>query len=253
MVIVPVSRRQVRYANHRPGTNIVVNENAEGRTLVAFDQESGDVVWKAQDYGIDHSSPILINFDGQDQLVLLAPEVFFAVDPANGGLLWQHAFDRVCGYLITPVFSHDDCLFFSTPDTGSQLMRLTKSNGETLIQRQWQSNKLKIAFANPVQIGDLVVGSSGHNPTILTCLNIRTGKIAWKDRSVGLATFLRAGDRLIILEAEGNLALATATPEGLTVHSKCKITEPDSYAAPTLVGKTLYVRDRKHIMAFDLG
>jgi hypothetical protein len=37
------------------------------------------------------------------------------------------------------------------------------------------------------------------------------------------------------------------------VHSQCKITERISWTVPTLVGKTLYVRDRKHIMALDLA
>ena len=34
---------------------------------------------------------------------------------------------------------------------------------------------------------------------------------------------------------------------------KTKIAEKYAWAAPTLVGKTLYVRDRKNVMAFDLG
>lgn len=40
--------------------------------------------------------------------------------------------------------------------------------------------------------------------------------------------------------------------EGMTVHSECAIPERCDWAAPTLVGTTLYVRDRKHIMALDL-
>ena len=63
----------------------------------------------------------------------------------------------------------------------------------------------------------------------------------------------REGQFVQILDEDGNLALATATPEGLTIHSKCKIAERYSWAAPTLVGTTLYVRDRQHIMALDVG
>lgn len=39
----------------------------------------------------------------------------------------------------------------------------------------------------------------------------------------------------------------------MTVHSRCTVAEPYAWAAPTLVGKTLFVRDRKKIMALDLG
>ena len=62
-----------------------------------------------------------------------------------------------------------------------------------------------------------------------------------------------ADGRLIIFDEDGYLGLATATAEGLAVHSKCKIAERFSWAAPALVGTTLYVRDRRHIMALDLG
>ena len=69
----------------------------------------------------------------------------------------------------------------------------------------------------------------------------------------GKATCIRAGDKLILLDENGVLALASVTPEGMTEHSRCKVAEPQAWAAPTLVGTTLYVRDRKNIMAFDLG
>jgi len=58
---------------------------------------------------------------------------------------------------------------------------------------------------------------------------------------------------MIILDEEGELALATVSPGGMKVLSRTKIAEPYAWAAPTLVGTKLFVRDRKHIMAFDLG
>ena len=59
--------------------------------------------------------------------------------------------------------------------------------------------------------------------------------------------------RLIRADEEGTLALATATPEGLEVHSKVKVLERLSWTAPTLVGTTLYLRDHHTIKALDLS
>jgi len=39
----------------------------------------------------------------------------------------------------------------------------------------------------------------------------------------------------------------------MKIHARHRITEKYSLTAPTLVGTTLYVRDRKNIMALDLG
>jgi len=58
---------------------------------------------------------------------------------------------------------------------------------------------------------------------------------------------------LLILDHDGHLGLATATRDRLKVHSRHRITETESLTSPTLVGTTLFVRDEKQIMAFDLG
>ncbi len=88
---------------------------------------------------------------------------------------------------------------------------------------------------------------------LMVGLDAKTGKPVWRERGFAKATLLYADGKLIILDEDGQLALATVTPEGLNVHSKCEIAKPTSWAAPTLVGTTLYVRDREHIMALDLG
>ena len=113
---------------------------------------------------------------------------------------------------------------------------------------------MRIHHGNPIRIGDYIYGSSGDfGPAFFMAMNLKTGKIAWRKRGFRKATCVYGDGKVIILDEDGNLALATATPDGLTVHSKCTIAEPYAWAAPTLVGKRLYVRDRKHIMAFDLG
>ena len=64
---------------------------------------------------------------------------------------------------------------------------------------------------------------------------------------------VHADGKLIILDEDGNLALTTPTSETLTVHSKVQLLKKPAWTAPTIVGKTLYVRDKESIMALDLG
>ena len=77
--------------------------------------------------------------------------------------------------------------------------------------------------------------------------------MAWRDRNVARSTLIGAGNRLIILDEDGNLALATPGDNGLTLHAKAQILRERSWTVPTLSGTTLYVRDRHQIMALDLG
>jgi hypothetical protein len=49
------------------------------------------------------------------------------------------------------------------------------------------------------------------------------------------------------------LMLATASPAGLKVNAKVELLRHNAWAVPTLVGTRLYVRDRKTIVALELG
>jgi hypothetical protein len=64
---------------------------------------------------------------------------------------------------------------------------------------------------------------------------------------------LLAEGKLIILDEDGNLALATATPTEFKVISKVSVMKNLAWTAPTLVGTKLYLRDRHTIMALDLS
>ncbi|UCE60531.1 MAG: PQQ-binding-like beta-propeller repeat protein [Phycisphaerales bacterium] len=234
---------------------VVKEEVTEPQTLVAFDLKSGDVVWKNQDFKAHYASPILIDFRGEEQLVLLMEAEMIGVNPNNGELLWKHEFDPPGYHCAMPLWTADDILFVSAAyNIGSRAVQLTKQDGKTVPKELWYSKKLRIHHGNAIPIGDHIYGSSGDFGTALVvCLDTKTGKAVWRKRGFAKATFVYADGKLILFDEEGKLALVTATPEGLTVHSECKVAERTSWAAPTLVGKTLYVRDRRHIMAFDVG
>jgi hypothetical protein len=75
----------------------------------------------------------------------------------------------------------------------------------------------------------------------------------WRNRSLSRATLISADGRFIILDEDGNLALATPSPEGLKIHSKVELLTANAWTVPSLVGTKLYVRDRKTILALDLS
>jgi len=113
---------------------------------------------------------------------------------------------------------------------------------------------MRIHFTNAIRVGDLIYGSSGDfGPAPFTAVDVKTGKIMWRHRSFPRASALFADGRFIILDEDGHLLLATATPEGLTVTSKVELLKNQSWTVPSLSGTRLYVRDRKNILALELG
>jgi outer membrane protein assembly factor BamB len=234
---------------------IILTLGGQGQTLIAFNQKDGSVVWKNQTLDMSPSSPIIINVDGQDQLVTFLGKAITGVDPNNGELLWSHPHITEWGLNIsTPVWGNDNLLFVSSAYSGgSRVLKLTRSEGKTVVTELWFNNRLRVHHSTAIRIGDYVYGSSGDfGPAFFAGVNVKTGEIAFQDRSFPKTNFLLADGKLIILDEDGTLALATVSPAGLKVISKVSLMKHLAWTVPTLVGTRLYVRDRQMIAALDL-
>jgi hypothetical protein len=107
---------------------------------------------------------------------------------------------------------------------------------------------------NAIRIGDQIYCSSGDfGPAFFTALDVKTGQLLWQERGFAKASFIYADGKLIILDEDGHLALATVSPEGLKVLSKIELMKSNAWTVPSLVGTRLYIRDRKTIVALELG
>ena len=76
----------------------------------------------------------------------------------------------------------------------------------------WRNKKSRFIQANPVRIGDYLYGTSGH-PALVMGIDAGTGKRLWVERGFDQAAFLHADGKIIFLDWDGKLALATATPQ----------------------------------------
>jgi hypothetical protein len=153
------------------------------------------------------------------------------------------------------VWGEDNVLFVSSAyNGGSRGVRLTKSGDTTEVSELWFSRDMLIMFGTTIRLGDFIYGSSGgFGPAFITALDLRTGMAAWQERGFSRSHFLYADGKTIILDEDGNLALTEVSPRGLNVLSKAEVLTGTSWTPPTLVGTTLYLRDRQTIKALDLG
>ncbi|HEV3467836.1 MAG TPA: PQQ-binding-like beta-propeller repeat protein [Pyrinomonadaceae bacterium] len=234
---------------------VIMQVGGAGHALMAFRQGDGAVVWQRHDFQNSPSSPLLINVDGQEQLVAFMYDTLVGVDPSNGELLWSIPHRSEYGLNVTtPVWGEGNLLFISSSyGGGSRVLRLSRAAGKTAVVEVWAHQLMRIHYGNAVRLGDFVYGSSGDFGTApLTAVNVRTGKIAWRDRTLARASLVSAEGRLIILDEDGDLLLATPTPEGLKVHSRAAPLQTNAWTVPTLAGTRLYLRDRKSVVALDL-
>jgi outer membrane protein assembly factor BamB len=235
---------------------VILQVGGPGQAVVAFNKNDGGIAWKKQDYTVSFSSPIIIEVEGQPQLIVFAADRIVGLDPNNGDLLWTYPHQTEYGLNIsTPVWGEGNLLFCSSAyNGGSRVVRLTRKDGKTTAEQVWFNNKVRVHIGTIIRIGDYAYCSSGDfGPSFFTAVNVKTGEVAWRERSFARASSLYADGKLVLLDEDGTLMLATVSPESMKVIAKTQILQHLAWTVPTLSGTRLYVRDRKTIMALDLG
>jgi outer membrane protein assembly factor BamB len=235
---------------------VITPAGGKGRAVVAIDAATGRIGWQSQDFENGYSSPILIDLDGHPEVVVLTGGDVSGLNPDTGALEWTRPHPTDLGVTVTtPIWGADHLLFVSSAyNGGSRVLRLTRAADKVAVEEVWANKRVRIHFGNAVRLGQRIYASNGDfGSAPFAAIDVATGETAWRDRRVTRATLIGAGQRLVILDEDGNLTLATPGEAGLTVHAKSPVFAERSWTAPTLSGTTLFVRNQREIVALDLG
>ena len=237
------------------GDLVVLPVGGKGRALVAFRQEDGRVAWSSGDFANALSSPFVIEVCGERQIVALLDGVVAGFGAGDGRLLWQHPHGgQGARNVAVPLWGEDGLLFVSSAyGGGSRVLELSRAGGATQVREKWASEQVRVMFTSGLRLGGHVYVSSGDfGPVPLTAVEAATGEITWRDRSFTRANLLEVGTRAIVLDEEGTLGLVSLSPRGLEVHARHRLVEDLARTPPSLVGKRLFVRTPREVLALDL-
>ncbi len=233
---------------------IIVLVGGEDQSIIALDKLTGKLKWKQLSYKNSYSTPKLIKLNGEDHLVTFMADEVVGIDPNNGKYMWSYEIGNQWKQNICMPVIDDDILFISTSGAGSRGLKLTKNGEKIDVEEVWTSRKVQFYHVNSIKVGDYVYGSTGNRaPNFFSAINIKSGDIAWRERGFAKATCVYADGKFILLDEDGVLGLVKATPEGFTIISKAQMLDKVAWSVPTLVGKTLIIRDKTKIMALDIG
>lgn len=235
---------------------VITTAGGTGRGVIALDAATGRTVWQAQDFQNGYSSPILIDLDGRPEVVVFTYGEIAGLNPDSGALEWSrpHVSDQGVN-VATPIWGDDHLLFISSAyGGGSRVLKLARKPDGVAVEEVWANQRVRIHFGNAVRLGGRIYGSNGDMGSApFAAVDVATGETLWRDRSVTRSTLIGVGSDLVILDEDGNLALATPTATGLELRGKVSLLGERSWTAPTLSGTTLFVRDRHQILALALG
>ncbi len=232
---------------------VVFLVGGEKHAAVGYDLTDGSLRFKSEPSSVGYSSPIIIDVGGEDQLVFMTPDEVVGIGMKDGAFKWRrHHENQYTTNCSTPWWGDDDLLFVSSQgDVGSHTLRLKRVGGKTEVEEIAANRSVKIFHNTALRVGDYVYGSTGAK---LMAHNIRTGEIAWVEDGYPEANLLLVGaERVIWLDEDGRLGIATMSPEGFSVQAEHPILEGPAWTAPTLAGSRLYLRDQSRIVALELG
>jgi outer membrane protein assembly factor BamB len=136
--------------------------------------------------------------------------------------------------------------------TGGGLARLTTSPSGVSATEVYFTKRMQNHHGGVVLVGDNLYGFDGSN---LTCLNWKTGEVAWSDRSVGKGSLVCADGHLYVRSERGTVALVEATPSAYVEKSRFEQPERSkepAWAHPVVVGGRLYVHDQDLLLCYDV-
>lgn len=235
---------------------VILPMGGSSHGVVGFDRETGAVVWNSEPFPLGPGSPQLITVGGRDQLAVWGQQEILGLDPTDGRHLWSHPHTNDLGLnLSMPLGSDDQSLFISSAyNGGSRMVRLRSDGHTTSVDELWHTNRTRLHFSNALRIGNIVLGSSGDfGPAFLTALDATSGEELWRNRSFARAHLIYADGAVIVVDEDGEIAIASVTERGIDVHARHALLTENAWTPPTLVGRVIYVRDRQEIVALDLG
>jgi outer membrane protein assembly factor BamB len=239
------------------GSPLVVNDEviatAAGR-LAAYDAATGTRRWLGPIHGGGYSSAHRLVIDGVVQVAILSDAGATGVAPADGAVLWEHAWPGVAITQPARVGEGDILLsMVSTGGTGigTRRISLARGPGGWAATERWTSTALKPYF------NDLVVHKGhafGFDGSILACIDLTDGKRTWKGGRYGNGQLLLLADQdlLLVLSEDGEVALVGATPDQFRELARIPALEGKTWNHPVLVGDVLLVRNDQEMAAFRL-
>jgi outer membrane protein assembly factor BamB len=231
---------------------IVLPGGTSGKSVVAYNKNSGAPVWRVLNDTQAYVSPMLVELAGRRQIVVVSASRVVGLAPENGALLWEYPWNTDMGINVSqPVMVDRNRFFISSGyGKGAALVEVKGSGNSFTASTVWENNNMKNKFNSSVLHNGYVYGL---DEGILVCLDVNTGERKWKNGRYGYGQIILAGSHLIVTSDQGDVALVKATPDAYTEVARFTAVPGKTWNYPALAGGRLLVRNSTEMAAYDIS
>jgi outer membrane protein assembly factor BamB len=233
------------------GKLVIVRDHAGQSTIEVLDAKSGKTLWmRERDEDNAWATPRVIEHSGKPQVITAASTAIRSYHLASGEVIWQ------CSGLTSnvtpcPVVDGDHVICMSGY-RGYSAMAIPLnatgdiSGGETIL---WRTDRGTPYISSPLLYDGLLYFNQS-NQSILTCLDSKTGEVAFGPKRIGelsniYASPVGAAGRVYITGRNGVTLVIERSPE-LKVLATNQLAERFD-ASAALAGNQLFLRGAKHL------
>jgi outer membrane protein assembly factor BamB len=272
-------RTDLRCRHYRgPASSPIVFENllmltmdgVDLQYLVALDKETGKAVWKTDrsvawndenvpgqmardgDLRKAHSTPLVVKWADQIQLVSEGAKAAYSYDPRTGRELWRVRYDA---WSAAPMPVFDQGLAFIITGFGGKTellaVRVDGQGDVTDTKVAWRYDKAVAKTASPVLVDGLLYMVSDDGQ--VTCLESSSGNLVWRERISGnyAASPIYGDGRIYFFNQQGK---TTVLKPGRTCEVLATNTLENGFmASPAVSGKALFLRTKTHLYRVETG
>lgn len=221
------------------GNTIYLNVGSAG---MALHRDNGAILWQSARGNPGYCTPVLHDISGTRVLLLASANYYLAVDPGTGKRLWSHRWVTRYGVNAADPIAHGSQVFISSGyNKGCSLLEIAGQEVKTI----WKSKALRNQFSGSILLDGYLYGIDGdsNGQASLKCLEWKTGEEKWNYPENGFGSLVATRSHLLVLDHEGTLRIAPASPKGFTPTSSAQILDGRCWTAPVLANQRLYARN----------
>jgi outer membrane protein assembly factor BamB len=233
------------------GQVIVLPGGPNGKSIAAYDATTGKPLWTSLDDPQSYTSPMLVTIGGVRQILVVTARRAVGVTTDRGELLWEYPWATQMGISVAqPLLVGGDRIFLSAGyGHGAAVFEVSRTGDAFSTRNVWFNSRMKNKFTSSVLHEGHIYGL---DEAILACLDAATGEQLWKGGRYGYGQVLLAGDYLIVLAEDGDIALVSATPQSYREMARFSAISGKTWNHPVIVDGRLLVRNLREMAAFDI-
>ena len=249
------------------GDLVIVAGGGPRQTFMAFDKNTGSIVWKNGTEKVTHATPTPATLHGVRQILFLVQSGLVSLEPKTGKELWRQKFDWNVSTAASPVVGgkNGDVVYCSAAyNVGNAGFRIGKSaDGKFSSKELYRLKRTNNGnhWSTPVHHDGYVYGLFGQNTrgsAPLECRDIETGEVKWSQPGFGTGGGLvLAGDTLVVQKDMGPITLVQPTPAGYKQIAEVPVfqikntREDKAWTMPVVADGKIYAKSNKEGVCLD--